>query len=219
VNVCGRFVAEVLAYAHSNAAEVQRLAAEADARRLAGQRLSLRSQSKRSAEMVEILMGDVEEEINPFSGAVMLRRKDVRRPERMWEYATFESTEQERVPSAYYVPASLAEVVNRLSAHGIRLERVATEQRLPLEQFTMETSAVADREFEQHRERTTTGRYAAVDATVPAGAWRVDMTQPLARLAFYLLEPRSNDSLLTWNFLDEVLRNAGGRYPILRTRD
>jgi hypothetical protein len=218
VNVCGRFVEEVLAYAHGNAAELQRVTAEADARRLVGQRLSLRSRPKRSAEMVEILMGDVDEEINPLSGAVMLRRQDVRRPEPMWEYATFESTEQERVPSAYYVPAPLTAVVNRLLAHGIRLERLTTEQRLPIEQFTMETSTVTEREFEQHRERTTTGRYAAVEASVPAGTWRVDMTQPLARLAFYLLEPRSNDSLLTWNVLDETLRTST-RYPILRTRD
>jgi hypothetical protein len=43
------------------------------------------------------------------------------------------------------------------------------------------------------------------------------MRQPLARLAFYLLEPRSNDGLVTWNVLDEALKS--GRSPILRTRD
>jgi hypothetical protein len=43
------------------------------------------------------------------------------------------------------------------------------------------------------------------------------MTQKLARLAFYLLEPRSNDGLVTWNVLDEALKT--GRSPILRTRD
>jgi hypothetical protein len=52
---------------------------------------------------------------------------------------------------------------------------------------------------------------------LPAGAWRVPMTQPLARLAFYLLEPRSNDGLLTWSVLDESVKR--GVYPILRTRD
>jgi len=31
------------------------------------------------------------------------------------------------------------------------------------------------------------------------------MNQPLARLAFYLLEPRSDDGLFEWNFFDEVL--------------
>ena len=31
------------------------------------------------------------------------------------------------------------------------------------------------------------------------------MNQPLARLAFYLLEPRSDDGLVDWNFLDAAL--------------
>ena len=50
---------------------------------------------------------------------------------------------------------------------------------------------------------------------MPVGTWRVDMRQPLARLAFYLLEPRSDDGLANWNFLDEAMEN-GDVYPILR---
>jgi hypothetical protein len=74
-----------------------------------------------------------------------------------------------------------------------------------------------EKPFENHQERTVTGTWAPADVTVPAGAWRVPMTQPLARLAAYLLEPRSNDGLVTWNVLDEALKT--GRAPILRTRD
>jgi hypothetical protein len=44
------------------------------------------------------------------------------------------------------------------------------------------------------------------------------MNQPLARLAFYLMEPRANDGLLTWNFLDDALKGVNV-YPILRTRN
>jgi hypothetical protein len=44
------------------------------------------------------------------------------------------------------------------------------------------------------------------------------MNQPLARLAFYLLEPRSNDGLLTWNFVDDALKNSN-TYPIARSRN
>jgi hypothetical protein len=43
------------------------------------------------------------------------------------------------------------------------------------------------------------------------------MTQPLARLAFYLLEPRSNDGLVTWNVLDDAIKQS--QYPILRTQN
>jgi hypothetical protein len=43
------------------------------------------------------------------------------------------------------------------------------------------------------------------------------MNQPLARLAFYLLEPASDDGLTAWNALDEYLKDAK-TYPILRKR-
>src|SRR5206468_8931722 len=99
------------------------VAEDADARSLVGQRLSLRSRVKRSDVKAEILMGDTEEEVHPFSGQTMLRRLDVRKPEQMWLESTFESTESERVPSAYYIPAVLTAAIEHLRAHGIRLER------------------------------------------------------------------------------------------------
>jgi hypothetical protein len=61
------------------------------------------------------------------------------------------------------------------------------------------------------------GQYVAVERQIPAGAYRVSMSQPLARLAFYLLEARSNDGLLTWNVFDEAVKR--GTHPILRSRD
>ena len=45
--------------------------------------------------------------------------------------------------------------------------------------------------------------------TIPAGTIVVRTAQPLGTLAVYLLEPRSDDGLLTWNFFDDVL--ASGR--------
>ena len=43
------------------------------------------------------------------------------------------------------------------------------------------------------------------------------MDQPLARLAFYLIEPRSDDGLVTWNYLDHALTADAKAYPILRS--
>jgi hypothetical protein len=122
------------------------------------------------------------------------------------------------VPSAYYIPAELRAVVERLQAHGIRHERVAQPVRLQLEAFEIASTEVTPQAFENHRERTVTGRYAGIERTMAAGAWRVPMNQPRARLAFYLLEPRSSDGLLTWNVLDDTLKDAT-TYPILRTRE
>jgi hypothetical protein len=44
------------------------------------------------------------------------------------------------------------------------------------------------------------------------------MDQPLARLAFILLAPTSDDGVLTWNFLDDQLAANDKSYPILRRR-
>src|SRR5262245_54187575 len=78
------------------------------------------------------------------------------------------------------------------------------------------STEVTPQPFENHQERTVTGKYAPVDRTIP-GAYRVPMTQPLARLAFYLLEPRSNDGLVTWNVFDEAIKKSP--YPVVRTRN
>lgn len=212
-----RFLDEVLGDAHANAAGLMSAAAAADKAALVGQRVSIRSRPARSADRIEILMGDVEEDVNPYSGRVMHRRLDVRRPERMWEEAAFESTETERVPAAYYVPAEEKVAVERLRAHGITLDRVDRAVTLGLEEFRIASTETTPQAFENHQERTVLGQYVTVERTLAAGTYRVPMTQPLARLAFYLLEPRSNDGLLTWNVFDEAVKRS--TYPVLRTRD
>jgi Zinc carboxypeptidase len=214
-----RFLEEVLNYANANAAKIKKATEDADKRSIIGQHISLRSKLKRSDQMVEILMGDTENEVNPYSGRNMLRRIDVVTPEKMWAESSFESTDQERVPSAYYIPGNLTAAIERLQAHGIRMERLSQPTAaLQLEEFQIATNDATPQAFENHRERTVTGTYMPVEQAMPDGTYRVSMNQPLARLAFYLLEPRSNDGLMTWNFLDDAIKD-GKVAPILRTRD
>jgi len=56
---------------------------------------------------------------------------------------------------------------------------------------------------------------------VRAGSLVVPMDQPLARLAFVLLDARSDDGLMAWNVLDPLLgQNPGPEfYPVLRTME
>ena len=69
----------------------------------------------------------------------------------------------------------------------------------------------------EDRERTLDGAWTdAGKRAIPAGTVVVPMDQPLSRLAFLLLEPRSDDGRTRWNALDEALERAEV-YPILRT--
>ncbi len=199
-----------------NATRIRQIVEDADKKDLVGSRLPLRAELERAPELVEILLGEVTEEKHPVDGHVMHLRKDVKLPEKMAEYGTFKGIEAERVPSAYFVAPQLTAAIDRLTAHGVIATPMKTPARLPLEEFRIATSEVARQPFQGHRERTVTGTWTAIDRELPAGTLKVDMRQPLARLAFYLLEPRSDDGLVNWNLLDEALAD-GKMYPIVRS--
>jgi hypothetical protein len=219
IKATSRFVEELLNYAHTHAAAIARVTGEASRRTVVGSKLALRSELERAADEVEILTGGVTEEKNPVSGGMISRRADWVKPVRMPEYGTFKATETERVPSAYYLPPELSAAVENLRAHGIVMAPLKTAQTAEIEQFTIESNTRSARVFEGHNERTLTGAWAAAERQLPAGTLRVEMSQPLARLAFYLIEPRSNDGLVNWNLLDEALGETVSAYPIVRTRN
>jgi hypothetical protein len=165
-----------------------------------------------------VLLGEVAEEKHPVDGHVMERRVDVRKPERVADYSTFKATETGRVPAFYYIPPTLITALERLSAHGVKMTALNAPEKAQVEEFQITASQAAERPFQAHNERTLTGTWVAAERQLPAGTLRVDMTQPLARLAFYLLEPRSDDGLVNWNVLDEALEGAKV-FPIVRSRN
>jgi hypothetical protein len=212
------FLEEALAFAHQNAARLKKACADADRENITGALLSTSAKLKRGG-MVEILMGEVEDEKNPVSGAVMNRRKDVAKPEQMVDMMWFEPAATETAPSSYYIPGDAAKAIELLKAHGVQMKPVTqTVTAGGLEQFVIDTNT-ATQSFEGHSAmRKLEGSWQpAAGVTVPKSALEVSMTQPLARLAFYLIEPASDDGLVTWNFLDDQLKGAR-TYPILRKK-
>ena len=216
IKATSRFVEEVLNYTHAHTAAIRRVTDAADGRPLAGSTLALRAELEKSGESVEILLGDVVEEKNPNDGHLMDRRADVKRPERMPEYGTFRATDTERVPSVYYIPAHLTAALDHLRAHGVKTTTLARPASVEIEEFQISGSETA-REFQGHKERTLKGSWVAAGRQLAAGTIRVDMKQPLARLAFYLIEPRADDGLVDWNILDEAIGESKV-YPIVRSR-
>ena len=209
------FLDAALTFAHRNAARLKAATAAADRERLIGTLEATSAKLKRGG-MVDILMGEVEPETNPNNGAVMNRRKDVTHPEQMVDEMWFEPATTDTVPAAYYIPADAVKAVDLLKAHGIQMRPVRAAVR-GLEQFSIDANTSAQN-FEGHPLRHLEGKWAASDAVAPQGWLEVPMTQPLARLAFYLIEPASDDGLVTWNVLDDRLGPDVKTYPILRKR-
>lgn len=209
-----RFVEEILDWAAENPAGI-RAAIEAAEAPVVGELLPLRADFHGSAEPVEILMGEVEEFPHPWTGETVLNRLDVVNRVPMTEYGTFEGTEFETVPRWYVIPEEAEAILDRLSAHGLRVATNQVERDTGVEVFQVDSVTVAPREFQGHRERTFHGRWAQEPRTIPVGARIVDLEQPLGRLAFYLLEPRSDDGLANWGLVDP---GPEGGYPIWRMR-
>jgi len=209
------FLEEALNFAHQNAARLKTAVADADGERIAGALLSTSAKLKRGG-MVEILMGEVEDEKNPVNGAVMNRRKDVVKPEQMVDMMWFEPATTETAPTAYFMPANATKAIELLKAHGIKMTETKS---LPAgaEAFTIDANT-AGQNFEGHAMRKIEGKWGAKPEPAAQGTWwQIRMDQPLARLAFYLLEPASDDGLVTWNYLDDQLKDARV-YPILRVK-
>ena len=210
------FVEEILTFAQENAGEIRRRVDEAASESVVGQTLATRATFAQSDEEVTILLGEVAEERHPQTGEIILRRLDTVTPTRMHEYGTFEASETEVAPDVYSVLPEAADALERLMAHGVAVVPAPEGEQLRVERFLIESSTTAARPFQGRVERTITGSWEATAEVLPPGTMAVPVDQPLGRLAFSLLEPRSDDGFTNWAILDDAIE--AGNYPILRSR-
>jgi hypothetical protein len=212
------FVTEVLDYAYKHATEIKRTVEQADRTSIVGQQLATRASITQTGKPITLLDGDVVREVNPYSGDTIYRRADVIKPVQTLEFGTFDPTDQTTAPRAYYVPPTwAARVTPQLDQHGVRHRVLRRDSTIQVERFRIDSTTVSARPFQNHRERTLFGAYeAGSSTTLPAGTIVIDVNQPLGRLAFLLLEPRSDDGLVDWNFLDPEIATEK-YYPIVRS--
>lgn len=222
IKVTKYFLEETLTWAHQNIDKIKKAIADADREALIGRTLATRAAITEGG-MVQILMGAVEQEPNPVSGRMMNRRRDVVKPEMMIDRLWFAPTKTEDVATEYYIPAAAEKAIANLRAHGIQLRQLtAAVKGVEAFSITSNTQRPANPnsiDTASHGLRTLDGTWApAPTVEVPAGSYAVAMNQPLARLAFYLIAPTSDDGLTTWNFLDDMLGEGVKIYPIYRKK-
>jgi hypothetical protein len=119
-----------------------------------------------------------------------------------------------RRPYAYLLPPALKKPLANLRRHGIEVERVARGALVEVEVYRVEKVTRA-RLFQKHQPVSVEVSARKEKRSVAPGTLLVKTAQPLGSLAAYLLEPRSADGLVTWNFFDEGLA-PGKDFPVLR---
>jgi dipeptidyl-peptidase 4 len=112
------------------------------------------------------------------------------------------------VPRArgYVIPASIAKVVPLLLDHGLRVHRFTEPVELELEVY--EATGVRRNEyFQGHYLKSVTGVEKRTEKIeVPAGWFYVSTAQAKGNLISYIMEPETDDNLITWGYTDNVLQ-------------
>ena len=133
----------------------------------------------------------------------------------------FDATVTTKLPRGYYLPKSMKHIVDHLKKQGIKVTELKRRKRVKGEAFMIDEFKNSKRKFEGHFMARVTGKYVQKTKTFKKGDFWVDMAQPLTNLAFYMLEPQSDDGLVTWNFFDDYLKNLGVEsksveYPVFK---
>lgn len=136
---------------------------------------------------------------------------------RMPVWDRFSSRRSEAMPSAYLIPDQQQKVVELLRRHGVRVVRLPGGWNAPAESFLVDNVSHARREFEKHLITSVEGAWTEGPASGEGVWWLVPTAQQDGVIASYILEPASEDGVVAWNLMDDVLA-AGAEYPILRIR-
>jgi dipeptidyl-peptidase-4 len=157
------------------------------------------------------------------NGRRRLQKSDRQKTVTVPYYIDFYGTKNVKFPFAYLVTTHDPEISGLLKTHGILLEELAIDSKIEVERFEISELKGSTRLNQGHYMNTIKGRFIKEFVAFRAGTLVIRTAQPLANLAAYLLEPQSNDGLLTWNFLDRYLVPQWGMgynpYPVYKVID
>ncbi|MCX6302540.1 MAG: M14 family metallopeptidase [Bacteroidia bacterium] len=125
-----------------------------------------------------------------------------------------------KFPYAYLMKINDQNVVDLLKIQGIKLEKMTVASELEVERFEISALDGSSRLNQGHYTNTVKGSFVREIIGFPTGTLVIRTSQPLANLAAYLLEPQSDDGLLTWNYFDRYLVPQWGagyyHYPVYK---
>jgi zinc carboxypeptidase len=213
VSATYNFVQEVLTLAAEQRDTIKSLVLASNRRRAD----SVAVRSVLAPPTIQDVIAEITREKGEGAGGYARRqRTGVYRTIRMPVFDRFTAARKERLPAAYLLPTRFTELVELLGRQGILVNALRESGPVPTEIFTVDSTSVGPL-FEGHRTVQAEGRWSSesTDTTVASGWYLVPTDQPLGLLAAYLLEPASEDGLVTWNLLDRELQ-AHAPFPILR---
>ncbi len=131
-------------------------------------------------------------------------------------------TKDSWVPRGYLFPAEMGFLAEKLRTHNIDVEVLEEPIAAEGHEFVVDRMRKVNRGGYQMTVLEG-GFFESSVREFPSGTFFVDMAQPMANAAFYLLEPQARDGMVAWWVFDEALRALGAEhhpvvYPIFKYR-
>ena len=127
------------------------------------------------------------------------RRTNSYRTVRMPVYDRFVPTLTTPSGWGYAFSAADTSGLRVLTMHGITVDRTRSDCTISGESFAVDSVVMSPQPFQNRRNVRVEGRWQRGDARLEPGSYVVRLAQPLAVVATYLIDPRSDDGLVAWN--------------------
>jgi hypothetical protein len=219
------FVRELLSLVAERGARIRDIETRADAQFAHGQfttPIPIRSQITTSP-----LNAPVTFEIMAHTGDSSLTQPGVPRgykrtgafkTQTMSVYDRFEPVLTRTIPRAWLLDAGDTAAIGLLRAHGVRVEPISAEFTTGgarISGFMIDSLGAEPKPFQGHHEMHLKGHWSDATTKMPSTMMMVRGNQPQAVAALYLLDPESDDGLVTWNVFDSELA-PGKPFPVWR---
>jgi hypothetical protein len=150
-------------------------------------------------------------------GMGMRQRTGIIKNVRMPVMASFTPTLTSTLPFAYAFDERTAKAIAPfLRLHGITVERLTASASVAAQAFHVDSVMQRGRSETSRMMKDIAGSWdSSAGRLLPAGTYIVRAGQPFGLLAFYLLEPLSEDGFMQWSFYDDIVIPHTD-FPILR---
>jgi len=226
---CYYLIHSLLDYASTNKSEIKNLLRDVDSRTIARGTSTAVTDSFAIEYKVRPAPGKVTVKtfeadiVADANGRRSYKKSDRQKTVTIPYYIDYYPSKSVRFPFAYLLIVNDPEVIDLLKMHGVKIEKLTIDSKIVVERFEISELKGATRLNQGHYTNTIKGKYLNETIDFPAGTIVVRTAQPLANVAAYLLEPQSNDGLMTWNFFDRYLVPQWGTgyypYPVYKIMD
>lgn len=223
------FVREILEHTNQNGQEMMRINAEAEQAAIN----LVKQQGGKVTKGVRFEMVALDEPIEEYriynhmtttnerGQQTVIRKPEIIGLKNVTNYSAFKSTTEAVLPKGYLIPEEFVNIVEHLRRTGVQVQKLTKNQKATGEVFEAKALKNFERTFEKHQMATLLGEFKPATKRFKKGDYWVDLAQPLANLIFYMLEPQSDDGLVTWNFFDAYFEAQGIKekpveYPIFK---